>query len=191
MSKQDQNARTTDAAAARPDPTVSEPVLDPQAIFASIGEVPYDWRIASDVLVWGPHVADVLMIADPSTIATGRGFGQLIDPTSGQSRYDAVIRAAKVDDGAGLPYQLQYALRRAGGGLLWLEDTGRWFAGKDGKPERAHGVVRVINERYEREQRLAFLSRYDELTGHFNRPHLLATLAEALVGAKRFRRSPS
>ena len=35
--------------------------------------------------------------------------------------------------------------------LHWIEDTGRWFAGPDGKPLRAHGVVRVIDERHEQE----------------------------------------
>ena len=50
-------------------------------------------------------------------------------------------------------------------------------------------MVRVINERHEREQRLAFLSRYDELTGYFNRQHLLTTLGEALNNAKKFRTS--
>ena len=63
---------------------------------------------------------------------------------------------------------------------LWIEDLGRWYAGPDGRPLRAHGVIRVINERHEREQRLAFLSRYDELTGYFNRAHLVATLGAAL-----------
>ena len=37
----------------------------------------------------------------------------------------------------------------AGAPKLWVEDTGRWFAGPDGQPARAHGVVRVINERHE------------------------------------------
>ena len=55
---------------------------------------------------------------------------------------------------------------------LWIEDIGRWFAGPDGKPARAHGVVRVINERHEQEERLAYLSRFDALTGEINRWHL-------------------
>ena len=79
---------------------------------------------------------------------------------------------------------------RAGGGRrLVVEDTGRWYAGDDGRPARACGVVRVINDRAEREQRLAFLSRYDELTGFFNRNHLIAALGEALANAKRLRTS--
>ena len=37
------------------------------------------------------------------------------------------------------------------------------------RPARAHGVVRVVNERHEHEQRLAYLSRFDGLTGEMNR----------------------
>ena len=79
---------------------------------------------------------------------------------------------------------------RAGGGRrLILEDTGRWYAGDTGRPARACGVVRVVNDRAEREERQAFLLRYDELTGFFNRNHLIAALGESLAKAKRLRTS--
>ena len=68
-------------------------------------------------------------------------------------------------------YQVQYCLRpdATADAKLWIEDTGRWFAGEDGRPLRAHGLVRVINERHEREQKLAYLSQFDALTGELNR----------------------
>ncbi len=38
-----------------------------------------------------------------------------------------------------MPYQVQYALHpERADKALWVEDTGRWFAGADRKPERAH-----------------------------------------------------
>jgi hypothetical protein len=149
-------------------------MLDPTAIFASVGEVPYAWRIDTDALVWGRNVSEVLPIGDPAAIASGRGFAQLIDPQGAQSRADVVMRPAHRDEGSGVPYQVQYALRLPGGsGVLWIEDSGRWFAGPDGKPLRAHGVVRVINERHEREARLVHLSRFDPLTGEMNRWHMM------------------
>src|SRR5262249_21551536 len=66
--------------------------LDPEAIFAAVGEAPYLWRIDSDVVRWGSNVADVLPVADPTALMTGRRYGELIDPASGQSRFDAVMR---------------------------------------------------------------------------------------------------
>ena len=56
------------------------------------------------------------------------------------------------------------------------------------KPERAHGLVRVINERA-REGRLSHLSRFDDLTGEMNRRHFTDVLAGVLQDAIRVRAS--
>lgn len=39
-------------------------------------------------------------------------------------------------------------MRRSG-----VEDTGRWFAGPDRRPARAHGIIRVITDRYVAERK--------------------------------------
>lgn len=161
-------------------------------ILTAVGEVVYDWSIADDKIRWGENVLEVLGLASLDQIATGRGFAAILDPANPTSRHDVVMNGSGSDEGHGVAYQVQYSLLPEGRGSarrLWIEDIGRWYADKDSRPVRAHGVLRVINERYEREQRLAFLSRYDELTGFFNRPHLLATLGDAILHAKRFRTS--
>jgi diguanylate cyclase (GGDEF)-like protein len=165
--------------------------LDPNEIFASVGEVPYGWRLDTDAVAWGPNAGDVLAVGDLASIASGRGFAQLVDPNSGQTRADAVLRASARDDGKGVPYQVQYALdppgRPLGAGPLWIEDTGRWFAGPDGKPLRVHGVMRVINERHERELQLAHLAQFDPLTGDMNRSRMTEVLAAAIEEAIKLR----
>ena len=165
--------------------------FDPPGILASIGLVPYDWRIDTDTLTWGPNAADVLRIADGATIATGRGYATYLDPKNASSRYDAVTQTAGPDAGAGVPYQTEYCLQAGANGAtrLWVEDTGRWFGGPDGRPARAHGVVRVVTERHDHEQRLAYLSRFDGLTGEMNRNAITEILKEALEDAVRFRGS--
>ncbi len=164
--------------------------VDANEIFASIGEVPYEWRIDSDALLWGANLGDVLAVPDRAALASGRAYAQLVDPSGGQSRAEAVMRPSARDEGAGVPYQVQYALRPPGGSdPVWIEDTGRWYAGADGKPVRAHGVVRVITARHEREQRLAYLSRFDALTGEMNRWHLTGALEAAIEEAIKLRSS--
>ena len=166
-------------------------VLDHDAIFAAIGEVPYEWRIASDALSWGSNVHAVLAAVDPAALTSGRSFAGLIDPQSGPSRSDTVMRSGLRDEGAGIPYLVQYALRTPTDDLevIWIEDSGRWFAGPDGKPSRAHGVMRVINERHEREQQLIHLSRFDTLTGELNRGHLTEILEATIEEALKLRSS--
>jgi diguanylate cyclase (GGDEF)-like protein len=101
------------------------------------------------------------------------------------------MQSVKRDEGSGVPYQIQYAIRPEPGSetRLWVEDTGRWFAGPDGRPLRAHGLLRVINERYEHERRLTYLARCDGLTGELNRHHLTGVLEDTLEDAIRFRSS--
>jgi diguanylate cyclase (GGDEF)-like protein len=50
-------------------------------------------------------------------------------------------------------------------------------------------VVRVVNERHDHEQRLAYLSHFDRLTGEMNRNALTESLATALDDAVKYRGS--
>jgi len=179
-------------ASTRPDvPEIGPLVLDAGAILRSVGDVPYVWDIASDTLAWGDNAADVLGLTEVEAMATGRGFARLVAPDCPTSRFDAVMRSGTTDAGGGAPYVVQYALVPPGrsGEPLWVEDVGRWFAGPHGDPVRAHGVVRVITERRAREERLAYLSRYDDLTGEMNRWHLTEVLAITIEETVRCRES--
>jgi diguanylate cyclase (GGDEF)-like protein len=166
-------------------------VLDAAQILASVGEVAYDWRIDTDVLLWSKNAAEVLLIGDLAAISSGRAFARCLEADNAQARFDAVMQSDKRDEGHGVAYQIQYGIRPDANSetRLWVEDTGRWFAGSTGKPVRAHGVIRVINERYEHERRLTFLARCDGLTGELNRHHLTEVLEDTLDEALRFRSS--
>ena len=162
---------------------------DAAAILESIGEAAYAWRLDSDALTWTANAGAVLGI-DIATVANGRAFAQRVDDEDGLSRIDAITRSEVADAGQGVSYVAQYAFRREGSAdKVWLEDCGRWFAGPDGKPARAHGIVRVIDERHEREFRLTRLAKFDPVTGDMNRAYLTETLEATLDEATRFRES--
>jgi diguanylate cyclase (GGDEF)-like protein len=182
---QNEPAVTTDSSAMTPG------TPDTAQILASIGDVAYEWRLDSDVLSWGGNVADVLLIKDRSAIATGRAFAQFLEAENAQTRFDVIMKSDKRDEGHGVAYQIQYCVRPdpPSDTRLWVEDTGRWFAGADGKPARAHGLLRVINERYEHELKLTYLARRDGLTGELNRHHLTEVLSDTIDEAIRFRSS--
>jgi len=171
------------------DGAAAAPAIDATRIVASVGELPYEWQIATDRLHWGDRAHEVLGIANMSAISTGRGFAQLLDPGTQATRFDAVMGSGETDKGGGVYYRLKYALRPAGPAAppLWIEDVGRWFAGPDGKPAHAHGIIRVINERHAQEQQLTYLSQFDALTGEMNRWRLMDSLSSALADAIKFR----
>jgi PAS domain-containing protein len=110
---------------------------DAGEILRMVGEAAYEWRLDSDGLTWSAHAAAVLGIADTAAIETGAGFARAIDASGGVSRLEAIQAANRHDSGDGVSYEAQYAFKRPDGSTTWLEDTGRWFAGAEGKPARA------------------------------------------------------
>jgi diguanylate cyclase (GGDEF)-like protein len=56
-------------------------------------------------------------------------------------------------------------------------------------PARAHGIVRIVTERHQREAELERLAYYDAHTGEMNRNRLVETLAATLDESIRFRTS--
>jgi len=141
----------------------SPSVLDTAEIFRSVGDVAYEWHLDTDALHWSDN-ASVLLRIDMMEVASGRDFARYVEASDGTSRADVIRQRTRSDKGHGVPYQIQYALK-CGDEKIWLEDTGRWFAGLDGKPLRAHGVVRAINKRHERELWLEKRANFDPLTG--------------------------
>ena len=158
-----------------------------QKAVEAVGTAAYHWIIDSDEIVWSANAAEVLGAALPA-IESGKAYAALLDPDNFTSRFDAVMRSAATDDGAGVPYQIEYLFRphgREGTASIWLEDHGKWFAGKDGRPFEAYGTVRCIDARHERDQQLSFLGNCDPLTGMMNRGRMTEALGEAMTVAER------
>jgi len=159
-------------------------------ILTSIGEVMYDWSLADDVIRWGGNARDVLKIESLETISTGKKFNALLSADNLSTPQDSVVNATSKDMGIGVPYQIEYEMMPTGPDgdqRLWVEDTGRWFAGDDGRPDKAHGVLRVINSRHEDEQKQAYFSRFDPLTGQVNRARLVEVLDETYKTCQKLR----
>lgn len=146
--------------------------VDPRSILSSIGEVVYGWDIQSDTLNWGPNAAEVFGAIPEQAMQRGLAFAGLVEPGSGPSRYDAIFCSSEHDRGEGVIYRTRYAIDLAGR-KMWAEDTGRWFAGSDGYPASARGVLRL--------ERAA---RPDELEQFGNelcdRPALVERIGQAL-----------
>lgn len=146
--------------------------VDPRHLLSSIGEVVYSWDIQSDALQWGPNAADVLGPVPAAAMSRGLGFAGLVEPGSGRSRYDAVFSSGGQDQGEGVIYRTRYAAELAGR-RMWVEDAGRWFAGTDGRPACARGMLRLERQ-----------VRSDELLGQSgevgDRSALLDRLSSAL-----------
>ncbi len=169
------------------------PMLTPERVasvlFAS-GEAAYSWNCVTDALEWSGNAPAVLNVVSIDQISSGRAFAALLSPESTQNRDHAVMGDQRKDPGVGVAYEVRYALKQTvPGQVTWIEDTGRWFAGADGKPARADGVVRNITERHRHELELRQLSQSDLLTGGLNRVVLTRAIAEEFESVAKFKTS--
>ena len=158
-------------------------------ILACLGQAAFVWDIATDSIAWSDHAGAVFTDIPPEALASGAELAKLIEPKR-SVRSEALTLTPPVHGGEAVPYRIEYGVRAATSApLLWIEETGCWFAGPDGKPARAQGIVRINNERHARDEQLLKLSQHDPLTGELNRTHLIAALAETIEEAQRYRSS--
>ncbi|MDR3500286.1 MAG: GGDEF and EAL domain-containing protein [Parvibaculum sp.] len=159
------------------------------AAVTALGDVAYRWNIQDDLIHWADGVSMLLGVESAECVGTDRSFGSRVVCQKGASRYEAVMRSRETDGGAGVPYDLEYQVKDDFGGLRWVEDRGRWFANADGTPGFAVGVLRSIEARRSRDDRLVRLSTYDELTGLLNRVRLKESVEDVLKQVQRGRNS--
>jgi len=159
-----------------PKPSLSNTAIDAGKIMADIGQASYVWDITDDSLIWSDNFADLVGFESHQCLSTGRDFEKTLSAESMQTRYGTVMTTDIENPPAeGVAYQCLYAINSAnikGDEHVWLEDTGRWFPAESGKPARAEGVIRIANERRQREQTLQRKSDFDDLTGLPNRRSL-------------------
>jgi diguanylate cyclase (GGDEF)-like protein len=161
---------------------------EPQAaeILAALGQAAFIWDIASDRITWTDQAAAIFTDIPAATIASGAELATLIEPQRG-IRTEALAKALASGGGT---YRIEYGLRASTtAAVLWIEESGNCRADAAGKAIRVEGVVRIDNERHARDEQLLKLAQHDPVTGELNRAHLLASLAEAIEEATRFRSS--
>ena len=158
-----------------------------QRAVEAVGEATYHWITETDVIAWSPNMETVIG-CKPDAAASGRAYANLLDGDNITSRYDTVMRSHAVDEGDGVAFQIEYLFRpdgRTGRRAVWLEDRGKWFVGKNGRPGEVFGTIRRIDDRHSRDQHLSFLGNCDPLTGLMNRGRLAEALGETLSTASR------
>jgi hypothetical protein len=158
----------------RNEATVTSALPQTSTILASLGQAAYVWDLLTDTLNWSDHVGAVFPEIPSASLSSGAEFAKLIEPRR-SIRSEAFSQSPPAHGGDGTAYRMEYGVRTSTTApVIWIEETGCWFAGTDGKPARAQGIVRVNNECHARDEQLLKLARHDPLTGELNRTHLIA-----------------
>lgn len=168
-------------------PVVSE-ALDLIGLASSDVETAYIWDVASDRMEWEANAAAVLKLPSVQGISSGLDYQQHIAPEHVARWKDAVSRGTLDVGERGAPYRIQYRFQPDGGreqSEIWIEDHGRVWANEEGVPQKARGVIRIVNDDYLEEQRLLFRNDHDELTGQLNRIRLTEAVSAVIARSMR------
>jgi diguanylate cyclase (GGDEF)-like protein len=159
-------------------------------LLTAVGEAAYVWDIGSDALIWSGDAHAVLGLPISTRIDTATHFASLADPEALTTRREAVFGAAARDEGAGVPFEVEYPLLRGPRAhRLWVGDRGRWYGDAEGRPSRVVGMVRRLGPLHERAEQAATLARFDPLTGQLARARLVEIAASALAAGARMQTS--
>lgn len=141
----------------------------------------YRWDIASDKITWSGNFTRIAGLEPHDTRhLTGRGYETQMGSQSHKTRFGAVMSGGG-DGTEEVAYQCIYVLHEEEAGeAVWLEDSGTWYPGADGRPRYAEGSVRVINNRRRHEEALRRQSDFDDLTGLPNRRSLEKLIARSI-----------
>jgi diguanylate cyclase (GGDEF)-like protein len=157
--------------------------LDPRTILTSLGDAVYEWDVASDTLSWGGNALTLFDLQSLERIATGSQFNAMLDPLSPSTRSETILLGEASDNGSGVPYRLMFAIQHNRSDLRWFEDTGRWFAGADGRAVSARGVVRRLEGLSDADRKEISANKLDDLTGAYLRTPFLRVMTNDLQNA--------
>lgn len=178
---------------AKPSELIESEALDLVGMLSAFDESAYVWDLVEDTLEWEENAHAVFGLDDAGQISTGRSFEERIVPEHRARRKSVVNNSSTSPYDRGVPYRVQYRFRPGplrGIASIWLEDHGRWWPDEDGKPVRARGTIRVVNESFVAEQAALYGSDSDEMTGQLNRTRLPQAIA-AVLGRAEHRQTSS
>lgn len=148
----------------------------------------YVWDLLSDTLEWEADAAAILGLDDISEISSGKAFQSRIVTEHLPRRIAAITACTAHAFDRGVPYRIQYRFRPGsvrGRGSIWLEDHGQWWPGADGRPARARGSVRVVDESFVAEQAAHNSCQAADPAGQLDRTRLPQAIAAVLGRAER------
>ena len=109
-------------------------------ILASLGQAAFAWDIATDAIIWSDNASAVFPDIPAASLASGAEFSRLIEPER-SIRSDALGHSPVQGGGKGMLYRIEYGVRTSTSApVLWIEETGCWLAGPDGRPARAQAL---------------------------------------------------
>jgi diguanylate cyclase (GGDEF)-like protein/PAS domain S-box-containing protein len=153
---------------------------------SATGDAIFDWDLNTGRIVWSEAICSILGIHSTGAVDTAATYLDLVAVQDEARRAQALAR--QLGAGETQPFDCEYRLRRPDGQSQWVRERALAVRDASGRPARLVGVLVKLEARSQREARLEWLSRYDELTGHLNRARLREAVEHAIEYSRRYDR---
>jgi len=171
-----------DSNSIRPAEPGSRGMIDVFAALRAAGDIAYHWDVASDSLIWSPGGEDLLGWTKGISEGCGKDLESRINAEDRPIRIKALNRAIARH----ATYDCEYRIRHERGFFVSVHDRGFPTLDEKGQLVSLTGVLRRADERHAYQAQLEQLASFDELTGLFNRRHIMEVLNQALVNSLRY-----
>jgi len=150
----------------------------------SASDLIYECDLATGGISWFGSIDKRLGVCMDDSLRTWEAFRDRLHPAD-RLRVQTELRQHLI---SGLPYSLEYRVKRDKDQYLHWTDRGTVLRDSQGLPQKRVGVITDTTERRKQQEQLAYFASHDTLTGLPNRWSLEETLRQTL--AKTDRRHP-
>jgi diguanylate cyclase (GGDEF)-like protein/PAS domain S-box-containing protein len=136
---------------------------------------------AASTIYISPVIEQMLGYSPEEWIGDRELFPKVLHPED----REAVLRANDEHNRTGRPFRMEYRMIAKDGRIVWVRDEALVVHGEDGRPTYSQGILQDITERKAADERIAYLSYHDHLTGLANQTMFVEVGNLALARARR------
>lgn len=141
----------------------------------------WELDLANNKLWWSKEVYRIFSIDSKEMSATYEGFLDRVHPEDREKVNEAYSRSVEERS----PYDITHRLLMMDGTVCYVHERGRTYYDDEERPIRSIGTVQDISEQRSAEERLSWMSYYDDLTELPNRRMFLDRLQMAIELSRR------
>lgn len=140
-------------------------------------EATFVWSPEKDTLEWASDPAEIMRFADRDAPTSGKAWTGLLSAGDVEAREKWLGQKTAAEPFVGI-YRIGGA-----GAQCWIEERLVALGDNETGERRFLGRLRNVSADRENFEKLSYLARFDELTGHLSRSHLRAVLARRMTAA--------